>query len=290
LDNEVQTKRRISVKKILIFILVIVSIVVNIILYARFIATKGVIINEYKVVNNKLIDAYNGLKIAHISDIHYKTTLDEKGLKELVDKVNLTKPDIIVITGDILNKNIEYNNDDYKVITKYLNKMNASIGKYAVSGDNDYNNSKLTTILDESNFIYLDDNYDLIYKEQNNYLMIAGISSFENKADINDKLNSINTYTGTPIYKILILHEPDLLEDININDYNLILAGHYLGGTIRLPLIGPIIKKEGSLKYNKSYYRINETDLYISNGIGTDDMNYRLFNKPSFNFYRITNK
>lgn len=292
MDNEVKIKRKISVKKIIIFLFIIVALVVSVLLYARFIATKGIIINEYKVANNKLTDTYKGLKIAHISDVHYKTTLDEKGLKELVDKVNLTKPDIIVITGDLLNKSIKYTNEDYEVIEKYLNEMNASIGKYAVSGDNDYNNSKLITILDESDFIYLDDNYDLIYKESNSYLMISGISSLENKIDIDTKLNAVNTYlqTGTPIYRILILHEPDLLKDIDINNYDLILAGHHLGGTIRLPFIGPLVKKEGAVEYNKSYYKINETDLYITNGIGSDDMNYRLFNRPSFNFYRITNK
>lgn len=291
MDNEVKPKRKISVKKILIFLFIIVVLVVSVLLYARFVATKGIIINEYKVVNSKLTDTYKGLKIVHISDIHYKTTLDEKGLKELTNKVNLTKPDIIVITGDILNKSVEYSNNDYEIIKKYLKEMNANIGKYAVSGDNDYNNSNLQIILDESDFIYLDDNYDLIYKEQNSYLMISGISSLKNKIDINTKLNNVNTYlqTGTPIYKILILHEPDLLKDIDINNYDLILAGHYLGGTIRLPLIGSLIKKEGALKYNQSYYKINTTDLYLTNGIGSDDMNYRLFNRPSFNFYRLTN-
>lgn len=292
MDNEVKPKRKISVKKILIFLFVIVALVVSVLLYARFIATKGVIINEYKVVNSKLTDIYKGLKIVHISDIHYKTTFDEKGLKELTDKVNLTKPDIIVITGDLLNKSVEYSKDDYEIIKKYLKEMDASIGKYAVSGDNDYNNSNLQIILDESDFIYLDDNYDLIYKEQNSYLMISGISSLQNKTDINIKLNNVNTYlqTGTPIYKILILHEPDLLKDIDVNNYDLILAGHYLGGTIRLPFVGPLVKKDGALKYNESYSKINATDLYITNGIGSDDMNYRLFNRPSINFYRLTNK
>lgn len=291
MDNDIKEKRKISIKKIFIFLFTIVILIVSILLYARFIATKGIVINEYKITSTKLTDSYNGLKIVHISDIQYKTTVDEKMLKELTDKVNLTKPDIIVFSGDLLNINIKYSDEDYKIITKYLSNMNAKIGKYAVSGDNDYGNAKLATILDESDFIYLDDNFDLIYQEQSSYLMIAGISSLKNKKDINDKLNNISTYlqTGTPIYKILILHEPDLLKDININDYDLVLAGHYLGGTIKLPFIGSIIKKDGSLKYNKSYYKINETNLYITNGIGTDDINYRLFNRPSFNFYRFTN-
>ena len=74
------------------------------------------------------------------------------------------------------------------------------------------------------------------------------------------------------------------------NKFNLILAGHSHHGQIRLPLIGAIILPDGAKKYYNGYYEFNKTKLYISNGIGTSTINFRLFNKPSFNLYRITNK
>ena len=55
----------------------------------------------------------------------------------------------------------------------------------------------------------------------------------------------------------------------------------------RLPGIGALYTPNNSKKYYDEYYEINGTDLYISSGIGVSIINYRLFNKPSINFYRV---
>ena len=87
------------------------------------------------------------------------------------------------------------------------------------------------------------------------------------------------------------MHKPDDIIDINTKNYNLVLAGHSLNGQIRLPFIGCIgSKPKGAKKYYNPYYKVKESDLYISSGIGTNSSNFRLNNKPSFNLYRIVNK
>ena len=88
----------------------------------------------------------------------------------------------------------------------------------------------------------------------------------------------------------MIMHEPDFIDDFEINNFDLILAGHSHNGQVRLPFIGAIIKPNGAHKYYDSHYKIHNTDLYISSGLGTSIIDVRLFNKPSFNFYRLTNK
>ena len=89
-------------------------------------------------------------------------------------------------------------------------------------------------------------------------------------------------------YKIILVHEPDITNQI-VKDYsvNLILAGHSHNGQIRLSIIGPIYTPEYAKIYYDNYYDINGTSLYISSGIGVSTINYRLFNHPSINFYRI---
>ena len=82
-----------------LFILLI-FLILGTLLYSRFIATSGLITKEYLVVNKNVPDSFYGLKIAHLSDIHYGETTNEKEIKKLVQRVNETKPDIIVITGD----------------------------------------------------------------------------------------------------------------------------------------------------------------------------------------------
>ncbi len=59
--------------------------------------------------------------------------------------------------------------------------------------------------------------------------------------------------------------------------------------SVRLPFIGAIYTPKGAKKYYKEYYKVKNTDMYISNGLGTTIMNLRLFNKPSISLYRLTN-
>ena len=92
-----------------------------------------------------------------------------------------------------------------------------------------------------------------------------------------------------PKYKILLLHEPDFIEDVNYQEFNLILAGHSHNGQVRLPFIGALYTPDGSKKYYDEYYDLGKSKLYISSGLGTSTINFRFFNRPSFNFYRLTN-
>ena len=68
---------------------------------------------------------------------------------------------------------------------------------------------------------------------------------------------------------------------------SLILSGHSINGSINIPLLKNGLLPDGAKKYYKPYYKINNTDIYISNGIGVNNINFRLFNSPSFNLYRL---
>ena len=75
--------------------------------------------------------------------------------------------------------------------------------------------------------------------------------------------------------------------EFDYSKFNLILAGHNQGGIIKLPIIGGIILPKNNYLYGLDYYKKKDTNIYISNGLGNRDINFRLFNKPSFNFYRL---
>ena len=281
---------------ICIFIIVILLSCFTL-LYSRYIATSNIKINEYKITNNKIPNNFHGLKIVHITDIHYGRITKNKELNELSKKINLTNPDIVVLTGDLIDKDTDLTSKMINELTDFLNSIEVRIGKYAIKGDHDVNFDNWDIIIENSGFINLNDSYDKIYDNDSiNNIFLAGISTnLKSDKKIEEKVSIINDYfndnseDNKSNYNILLIHEPDYIDKFDYSKFDLILAGHSLNGQIRLPIIGAMIKPNGAKKYYDPYYKLNNTDLYISSGIGVSDNNFRLFNKPSFNLYRLTN-
>lgn len=287
------------IRNLIIFFIIMILLIILVLLYSRFIAIKNIKTHEYKIVNKNFTNEYYGLKIAHISDIHYGRVTFDNELEELVKKVNRTKPDIIVFTGDLIDQDTKMSNEDNDRVAKILSKLTARIGKYAVNGNHDYYYKNWDLIIENSGFSNLNDKIDTIYLENKRYILISGMSTNSyGKKSISDKLKESTEFLKDkkndekPIYSILLMHEPDYIDDLNINNYDLVLAGHSHNGQVRIPFIGAIKSTlpSGSKKYYDRYYKIKNTDIYISNGIGTSKINFRLFNRPSFNLYRFTNK
>ena len=277
-------------RKIIKWLITILIIIILITIYARYIGTTGLVTNEY-IINDKTIpDSFDGLKIIHFSDIHYNRAINLKKIDDLVKEINLIDPDIVVFTGDLIDKDVDLNNSDYDKLTTTLKKINAKYGKYAVIGNHDYYKdiNKVKDVYEASNFKYLENSYDIIYSTNNEKIFIGGLSTSTYKeADLEKTFSYFkdNEYIN---YKIILTHEPDITTQI-VKDYqvNLILAGHSHGGQIRLPIIGPLYTPPYAKKYYDSHYKISDTNLYISSGIGVSTINYRLNNPPSINFYRI---
>ena len=300
-------KKKSIIKTLVIFILVLIFLVAGIFLYSRFLATTGLEIREYSIQNSLFEKNFHGFKILHMSDIHYLTTVNEDDLKTIVKKINQLKPDVVVLTGDLLDEHIEYSNQELEVLETELSKIEVPTNKYAISGDEDEKKTEWETVIKNSNFINLNNTYDLIYNGVGSPIMLSGLSSnLKEKDMITTKIKAIeeqidNTLPtvdqngnklygiNNPIYQILLLHEPDYIDEFNYHKFQLILAGHSLNGQIRLPWIGGILRKKGAMNYQDSYYELEETKLYVSGGIGTsNNIPYRLFNHPSVNLYRLT--
>lgn len=274
-------------KKIIkIFFLIALSII-SIFLYSRYIATSGLVTNEI-VINDKNIDInYDGIKIVHFSDLHYTRIITDKQVIKITEEINLINPDIVVFTGDLIDTTGTLTEDKENFLINALKSINAKYGKYAIIGNHDYasNFDKIKNIYQKSDFMLLENSFDIIYNN-NSQLFIGGISSFSHQLDDIDKVLST---TNNNMYKILLIHEPDFADDITTkyNNVNLILSGHSHGGQVRLPFIGPLYTPSNAHKYNMGEYKIDNTILYVSSGIGVSRYNFRLFNRPSINFYRI---
>lgn len=274
--------------KILITIIVLIT---SLILYSRYLGTKGIEVKEYSIINSNIPSNFYGLKIVQLSDIHYKVTTNKEDLEEVVKEINLLKPDIVILSGDLFDSTIKYTDKDYKDLIKILNSIDCNISKYAIKGEEDLKFENWEDIITKSNFIDLNDKSEEIYSNGNEPILMVGISSNYKKNHIEDTLNTIySNITYNYKYSILILHEPDFIDSINYSKFNLILAGHSHNGQIVLPFIGGIFKDKYSKNYYDEYYKLDNTDIYISSGIGTSKYKFRFLNKPSINLYRLRNK
>lgn len=278
-ETETNVKKHSKLKVIIFIILLLFA---SSYIYMRYIATSNFIVKEYAVIDDELYDYLNGLKIAHLSDIHYATIGKEK-LDKIVEEVNIVKPDIIVFTGDLYDEFSNLTDDMKNNIIDSLSKLDAPLGKYAVSGNHDYSYDGYEDLIESSGFTYLENESKLIYYKGDKPLEIVGYSD-EEKGNPNYDINL------TDNYKIALIHEGDSFNKIKSKNFNLVLAGHSHGGQVRLPIIGALRKVEGAKIYFDEHYTYNKTNLYISYGLGETKYQLRAFNKPSFNLYRLYNK
>ena len=89
-------------------------------------------------------------------------------------------------------------------------------------------------------------------------------------------------------FQILLTHEPIIWKQVQ-SKTNLVLAGHSLGGLVRIPFVGGLIKKDNVGDYVVGKFENGNSIMYVSNGIGTENFSFRLFNKPSITLYRLYN-
>ena len=267
---------------IFIYILLIIGLII---IYSRYIATTGIQIKEYSVINNKIPESFKGFKVVHFSDLKYGSTTDQKYLKKLVNKINELNPDIIIFTGDLISSNYKLTDNDKKAIIENLNKLDPKIDIYSIRGDNDINET-YNSIITQTKIIEINNLNKLIYYKGDTPIMLIGLDDSING---NQSLDMAFNYEENNYYKILITHEPDTYEKIKDKNIDLFLAGHSLNGQVRLPFIGSIYTPTGAKKYYDSKYKIDNTEIYISNGLGTSKIPYRLNNRPSINLYRFYN-
>ena len=269
------------------FLIGFVILIVLIFLYGRYVEPNTIRVKEYTLASSKITENINGFKIAHFSDLLYNERTTTKYLEKIVNKINETKPDIIIFTGDLIDKDYKISAEEQKALIKILNKLECSLYKYAIIGDNDKKNlDQYHNILEAIDFKLLNNAREYVFYKDINPLKILGLTDSADIASI-----MVDEENITPLYTIALSHYPDDIEKItDNNNIDLILSGHALGGVVRVPFIGPLIKKDGAKKYLDSHYKLNNSEVYTANGIGNESFNFRLFNIPTINLYRLVQK
>lgn len=275
--------------KLLSIFLFLIIIIVTIFLYAKYAGIKGLIVKEYKVESEILTTNFSGLKVVHFSDLLFKSTVDREDVKSLVKRINELKPDIVVFTGDLVIKNAKMSNEDIEFLTEELSNIEAKIGKYSIYGDEDYSIDSYKTIMEKSKFKILNNSYDEIFYKNNDSMFIVGLPSSLKEEIKLEEAFSFYKEDEKRKYIIVLVHDGKTIKFLDDSTYevDLVLGGHSLNGSVVIPYYGGVFIDDGSYKYYQEHYSKGITDIYISSGIGTNKYPYRIFNKPSFNLYRL---
>jgi len=274
--KKINREKNINYSRNLVKIFLLIGFMfVTIFLTIRYVGTNFIKTKEFIIRDSNIPMSFHGKKILHFSDLLYGSTINNNKLEKLKKEFKRIKPDIVIFTGDIVNKNYSLSKEELEELKIFFKNIPYTIGKYAVKGDLDLTTFDL--IMNEANFTILDNEYKLVYHEDNTPISLIGFNSN------NINFDKINKEEINNLYKITLIHNYDYYNQ-SFNS-NVVLAGHNLNGEIYIPYYQGLL---GNNKYNKSYYEINNSKIFISNGLGSIHK-LRMFNHPSINVYRLMN-
>ncbi len=269
-------------KKVLLFI-----VAISIILFTFFNwQNNSIIISEMLFKNDNIPEAFKGYKILQISDLHNK----EFGSKQnkILAKIEKINPDIIVVTGDL----IDSNNTNIDIAMELINGAIKIAPIYYISGNHEAwsgSYDELESNLENSGVVVLD-NQKIKVMHDSDSIDIIGLADtsfiesdwleYGGNAETKNLLNTLTEETTN--FKILLSHRPELFDIYSNSNVNLIFSGHAHGGQFRLPFIGGLIAPDQGFfpKLTEGIHTSNDTSMIISRGLGNSIIPVRILNRP----------
>ncbi len=250
----------------------------------------ALMIQEYTVTSDRLPDAFSGFRIAQVSDLH--NDVFGKDNVRLTEKLSESDPDIIVLTGDL----IDSRRTNTAVAVDFARQALQIAPVYYISGNHEsrmvdtfeqladeleqlgvcvLRDEAVTVEKDgaEIQLIGLDDIgfYYTVYQER-----LSGMTREELA------LENISRLRDEEMYSVLLSHRPELLEVYAESGCDLVFSGHSHGGQVRLPVVGGLYAPgQGFLpEYDGGVYTSGFTSMVVSRGVGNSLMPVRFNNRP----------
>jgi len=262
-------------------LLLVFTLVAAMLCYGYFEA-KDVRTVEITVSTDKLPRDIDTIKIVQITDLHIGKTFDVMQLNKAMEITLAAKPDLIVLTGDMVDMDLR--GDVH--LAKTLGSVDAPLGKYAVTGNHEH---------------YAGFNQSIDFKRRAGYIVlqsewydlgpivIAGVDD-PGRAIVSKRDESFNLLSSLPDdlrnkFILFLKHQPHVHED-NISLFDLQISGHTHGGQI-WPF-KYIVSLVHGVKQGLSAY--GDSLLYVSNGTGNWGPPVRFLAPPEVTVINVTRK
>lgn len=238
-------------------------------------------LNTLTISNPKLPDAFEGYKIAQVSDLHNAEF--GKYNSVLIKMLERQTPDIIVITGDM----VDSNHMDVDVAIEFAENIAGIAPCYYITGNHEG---------------WLETEYDRLEKG----LIDAGVTVLHDEAVVLEKggeairlIGMDDTtfryyHAGPPFgmtlqelkdetaFTILLSHRPERFEEYVQAEVDLVFSGHAHGGQFRIPVVGGLVAPDQGVfpEYDAGVYTEGATTMVVSRGIGNSIIPVRINNRP----------
>lgn len=261
-------------------------------------------VTKYVVENKKVPKEFDGYNIVQISDLHSK--LFGENNKKLIQKIKSLNPDIVVVTGDL----IDGENNNYNVALDFMKEISKLYRVYYIIGNHeqkslikkykdeykDYFNK-----LHQIDFVNLDNNKVEIVKGDSN-INLYGLTVpyscykylFDNQETTSIDIDFLEEKLGKvdrEQFNILLAHTPFYFDEYEKWGADLTLCGHVHGGIVRLPIVGGLLSPDRKFfpKYDLGKYIKNKSTMIVSKGLGGSKVLIRVNCKPEIVNIKLKN-
>lgn len=232
-------------------------------------------VSHYVYKSPKIYDELDGYKIVQISDLQSKA-FGKKSV-HLLDKIAAEKPDIIVVTGDLVDRN----HTDIPASLGFIEGAVKIAPVYYVTGNHEHGLSKedfntLMQGLNSFGVTVLENEHTEISCGNSKFNLIG---LFDNHLS-DDTLRNMNLQSDN--LNVLLAHEPQFIEKYSQQNIDLVFSGHAHGGQFRIPFVGGVYAPGQGLwpKYTNGMHSVNGTSMAVSRGLGNSIFPIRINNRP----------
>ena len=284
-----------TVRKKRIIVLAVVAIVLLALIIWTAWGNAALELNTYTISSDRLPEAFDGYRIAHVSDLH--NTEMGKDNEKLLTILREADPDIIAITGDV----IDSRNTDIDMALQFTKAAMEIAPCYYVTGNHEARVSEYDELKEgmiELGVVVLEDGR-IKLEQAGETISLLGVNdpSFQTdylfgdsetvmQSKLQDIINEEDTYT------ILLSHRPELFEVYKESKVDLVLSGHAHGGQFRIPFVGGLVAPNQGLfpKYDAGLYTEENTNMIVSKGIGNSILPFRFNNRPEVILIELEHK
>lgn len=257
-------------------------------------ANTALVLNTFTISSDRLPKAFDGFKIAQVSDLHNAQI--GKDNKKLISTLESAKPDIIAITGDI----IDSRNTDTQVTLDFVKKAVEIAPCYYVTGNHESRIEEYESFKTEMENLGVEvlEDEKIKLEQSSSYISLIGVNdpSFTTAYLFGDSVTvmaqKLSALTDEDSYTVLLSHRPELFECYSKAKVDLVLSGHAHGGQVVLPFdIGLVAPNQGFFpKYDFGLFTQESTNMIVSRGIGNSIIPIRINNRPEVILVQLESK